>query len=361
MIFTCVNGRVVRDRALVRAITQAYQTLIPRGRHPAVVLFVEISAENVDVNVHPMKTEVRFRNSGLVFEAVYRTLRARLADQVEAAAPDSDAAAAPGSPMVSANSPGYPVPQMTPAPGVTVDRAAYRPLRLVPEGPGATPAQPALRLGWGARDSFEANGATSANNHGRAVPTYSELKVIGQLFAGYIALEGPDGLLLIDQHAAHERVTFERLKTQLAGGAVEVQALLAPIPLEIDPARIAQIEPALPGLNAIGFDVEKFGPATLVLKGAPAVFGAEDPVSLLTDMLDDIGDGAAAAGKSVFEDLLKQLACHGSIRVGRILNASEITALLVDLDSTAFKTNCPHGRPTHINFARGQIERMFRR
>ena len=394
MIFTCVNGRVVRDRVLARAIAQAYQTLMPRGRHPGVVLLIEMNPDDVDVNVHPMKTEVRFRNSGGIFELVYRALRARLSDQTGQTGQTVQAGYAPTtvtngstvapSAVVAENT--FPVTGLTGSGGTaaagladtaptsfdSADPARYRPLRLVPDSPRTAPSQPALRLGFGSagrgrdQSSNTPPGGTGTLPNGHpngagGIPAYSELKVIGQLFAGYIALEGPDGLILVDQHAAHERVTFERLKAQLADGSVEVQALLTPIPLELDPARIAQIEPSIPGLNAIGFEVERFGPASIVLKGAPAVFGTEDPVRLLTDMLDDLGDGGAIGGRNIFEDLLKQLACHGSIRVGRMLDGTEITALMADLDRTAFKTNCPHGRPTHINFGRGQIERMFRR
>jgi DNA mismatch repair protein MutL len=182
------------------------------------------------------------------------------------------------------------------------------------------------------------------------------------LFAGYIALEGEDGLLLVDQHAAHERVTFEKLRAELRDGGIRAQAMLTPETIELNPARAAQIQTALPELRAIGFDLEPFGPATLLLKGAPAVFGIDDAARLLRDMLDSVADGdARQSAGSAFEEMLKRLACHGSVRVGRVLEAQEIRSLLEELDRTEFKTNCPHGRPVHIAFPRGQIERMFRR
>jgi len=191
---------------------------------------------------------------------------------------------------------------------------------------------------------------------------YSQLRVLGQIFAGYIALESDEGMLLVDQHAAHERVTFERLRAELRDGGVRIQALLVATTIELNPARAAQIHGAIPELRAMGFDVESFGPSSLVLKGTPAVFGAEGGAKLLTDMIDSIGETPIRAGaEAAFENLLKQLACHGSVRVGRVLEAAEIHALLAELDRTEFKTNCPHGRPVHIRFPRGQIERMFRR
>ncbi|HUY28418.1 MAG TPA: DNA mismatch repair endonuclease MutL [Candidatus Binataceae bacterium] len=372
MIFTFVNGRVVRDKLLARAIAQAYQTLMPRGRFPAVVMMLELRHEEVDVNVHPMKTEVRFRNSGAVFEAVYRTLRERLANQSETAAPADVSPAAPpakqvgGAVAVESASSDPPVVGVArgadfsrPSLAAVAARGEPRALRLVPDPVQSAATQRALGLGF----DRAVQGATAADAHPEAaVPMYSRLRVLGQLFAGYIALESEEGLLLVDQHAAHERVTFERLRAELRDGGVRIQAALAPATLELNPARAAQIHGAIPALRAMGFDVEAFGAAALILKGTPAVFGPEGGVKLLTDMIDSIGEAPIrAGGESPFDNLLKQLACHGSVRVGRVLEPAEIHALLAELDRTEFKTNCPHGRPVHIRFARGQIERMFRR
>jgi DNA mismatch repair protein MutL len=258
---------------------------------------------------------------------------------------------------------------------------AERRLRLVADGVAAARAeQRALGLGYGGlssgRDSDnsqplapdaagQAGGSAPAAVVARLeapIPQYASLRIIGQLFAGYIALESDDGLLLVDQHAAHERVTFERLRKELREGGIKTQALLTPATLELNPARAAQAMNALSELQAIGFEIEAFGPATLMVKGAPAVFGPESGLRLLSDMIDSMGDsGFARRSDGAFEDVLKQLACHGSVRAGRSLRHDEIVALLAELDRTEFKTNCPHGRPVHIRFPRGQIERMFRR
>ncbi|HSR58876.1 MAG TPA: hypothetical protein VLL57_11835, partial [Candidatus Binataceae bacterium] len=145
-------------------------------------------------------------------------------------------------------------------------------------------------------------------------------------------------------------------------GGIRSQAMLTPVTVELNPARAAHVEAGLPELRAMGFEVEPFGPATLLLKGTPAVFGAEAGAKLLSDMIDSMGENLPRpSSEGALEDWLKQLACHGSVRVGRILDEREIRELLAELDRTEFKTNCPHGRPVHINFARGQIERMFRR
>lgn len=379
MVFTFVNRRAVRDRVLQRAIVQAYDTLIPRGRYPATAVFVEMRPEDVDVNVHPMKTEVRFRNSGAVFEAVYHALRERLADQTI----DGAAAGAPSA-----------VAQRPEAIGALIAPSDAPPtLRLVPDTPAAARAeQRALGLGWSsstaaeiaalydapASDDSAAAPAAASINRGaqviplghfgerqfpeKQIPMYSRLRVVGQLFAGYIALESDDGLILVDQHAAHERVTFEKLRAELRAGGIRVQAMLTPVPIELNPARAPQVHQALSEFRAMGFDLEPFGPATLLLKGAPAVFGADGGARLLTEMIDAMGeDGFRLSGATAFEELLKQLACHGSVRVGRVLREPEILALLEELDRTEFKTNCPHGRPVHIQWGRGLIERMFRR
>ncbi len=368
MVFTFVNRRAVRDRLLARAVAQAYQTLLPRGRHPAVVLFVELKAEEVDVNVHPMKTEVRFRQAGGVFELAYYALRDRLADQ--------SGASGAAEPPVGAST--------TDAPGVSAavhlgagnlaagDAVGEPPLRLMADMPPQPRAeQRPLHLGYdryaegmGGRPALagSADGRPRVPMPSATAPVYSQLRVVGQLFAGYIALEHDDGLILVDQHAAHERVTFERLRAEFKGGGIRTQTLLVPETLELNRACAAQIHSALAELRAMGFDVEPFGPTALVLKGAPAVFEREAGLKLLSDMIESMGQsGFRLASEAAFEDRLKQLACHGSVRVGRALDELEIRALLSDLDRTEFKTNCPHGRPVHIQFGRGQIERMFRR
>jgi DNA mismatch repair protein MutL len=380
-------------------VQQAYDTLIPRGRYPATAVFVEMRPEDVDVNVHPMKTEVRFRNSGAVFEAVYHALRARLADQTFDG-PPSAVAHGPeslGALIVASEAPSD----------------AARTLRLVPDAPaGARAEQRALGLGapgpkWNsstaaevaalydapdapARDDLSGTLApagalapqAAAISGGaqvgaqviplvhpgekqiseKPIPMYSRLRVVGQLFAGYIALESDDGLILVDQHAAHERVTFEKLRAELRAGGIRVQAMLTAVPIELNPARAPQVYQALGEFRAMGFELEPFGSATLLLKGAPAVFGADGGARLLAEMIDAMGeDGFRLGGATAFEDLLKQLACHGSVRVGRVLREPEISALLEELDRTEFKTNCPHGRPVHIQWGRGLIERTFRR
>jgi DNA mismatch repair protein MutL len=372
LILTYVNRRPVRDRMLTRAIGRAYESLLPRGRHPAVALFIDLPHEEVDVNVHPMKTEVRFRRGGELFEVVYSALRERLKDQtINGSLASSDSQ--PAAPRCSPSGPDRGAAEHTlehqaaigvpPIGGQEETRrtgdASANPLRLIVDEPVSRAAQVPLGLGFGDR-GHDVNGGV--HPAGARVPRYSSLRVIGQFFAGFIALESDDGLMLVDQHAAHERVTFERLRAELHAGGIQIQPLLAAAPLELNPARSAQALAALPELRAMGFEVEPFGRTALLLKGAPAVFAAGDSMRLLSDMLDSMGDnGLRNRGEGAMEEWLKTLACHGSVRAGRVLEGREIATLLEELDRTEFKTNCPHGRPVHIEFRRGQLERMFRR
>ena len=315
MVFTFVNGRAVRDRMLARAVAQAYATLIPRGRHPAVALMIELRAEEVDVNVHPMKTEVRFRNAGAVFELVYHALRARLSDQTAANGSGTTQTAANGSGTAQAAAHGGGNGQTavngggsnytdnaceiqnveadggrglieagraaqvaaSSGAGLREATAADRPLRLVADAPAAlaatsvrsvsataTPTKPLRGLmaprAWTTvppgrgrppiSSIVTALGVTDRAGRIAAreaqIPRYSELRVLGQLFTGYIVLEdisarSDDGLLLVDQHAAHERVTFERLKTEMRAGGIRTQALLTPATLELGMARASMV------------------------------------------------------------------------------------------------------------------------
>jgi len=362
LLFTFVNHRVVRDRALQRAITQTYQNLLPRGRYPAVALFLELAPEEVDVNVHPMKTEVRFRRTGAVFELVHHALRARLADQMDPAnlspTAGGEAPLLPAAPPLLPVSPALAMAAGAPALTAVANASSAAPWRIgdQPERPLRLVADPPAPV------AQQVLASSAAGPHSATIPRYAALRVVGQIFAGFIALEGDDGLILIDQHAAHERVTFEKLRAELRAGQIRVQPILTPVTVELNPARAGQVAAALPELRAMGFEVELFGPAALLLKGAPAVFGPEGGAKLLADMIDTMGEqGFGLRSEGAFDDCLKSLACHGSVRSGRILRPPEISELLTELDSTEFKTNCPHGRPVHIEFRRGAIERMFRR
>jgi DNA mismatch repair protein MutL len=384
MIFTYVNQRPVRDRLLARAVAQAYAGLLPRGRHPAVVLFVELPAHEVDVNVHPMKTEVRFRRSGALFETVYCALRDRLANQapyaplaagnkrttksdevstsLSATRSTADLSAVFQSADASARSGSAARPSdSSDRPGrlrLIIDNVPPRVSEMetpVSESESLVPAGVEVA---GVNES--ATALTSTRRE--ALPCYSGLRLLGQFLAGYVVLEQDDGLILVDQHAAHERVTFEKLRAELALGGVRTQPWLVPQPLELRAASAGEVFAALPTLRMLGFDVEPFGTRSIVVKGTPAIFAPSEGIRVLNDLIESVGEeGLAADSASAFELKLKLIACHGSIRVGRVLTEPEMRQLLEELDRTPFKTTCPHGRPVHVRFGLGQIERMFRR
>jgi len=379
MIFTYVNQRSVRDRLLARSVSQAYAGLLPRGRYPGVILFVELPAHEVDVNVHPMKTEVRFRRSGAVFEAVYRVLRDRMANQIPHVPPlaagqspaKSEQQSAPTGLARNAFDQSTPSPlanfafcaaAQTRSPDAQAKSGG---LRLVVDS--ALPRYSEPHSSAGTFESKIAQGTSASTppatlTRSEALVRYSELRLLGQFLAGYIVLEHDDGLLLVDQHAAHERVTFEKLRAELASGGVRVQARLVPEALELSRVGAGEVLGALPTLRALGFEVEPFGPRTIVVKGTPALFAPSEGLRLLKDLVEGVGEeGLAQNSASAFELKLKLIACHGSVRAGRALAEPEMRRLLEELDLAPFNTTCPHGRPTYIRFDLRQIERMFRR
>ncbi len=373
MMFVFVNGRPVRDKLLSRAVVQAYAGLLPRDRFPAVALFVDLPAHEVDVNVHPMKLEVRFRYPGAIFEASYRALRDALAGQ-EAATDGDDLDVTHLGPLVCSAE--------TEVRGSASDKAegTSSGAQLL----SAPPSQPGLRLvvdrspgqvSAPQRASVSSSYAFSPallNMPNRteaidqpSVPTsfsFAELRLLGQLLASYIVLEGHDGLLLVDQHAAHERITYEKLRAEFKSGGIKIQPRLVPYPLEVSGELALEVTSAVSAFRTLGFDLEAFGGRTVVLRGSPALFGPEEGVRLFRDLLDSVGsDGFAVDNLAACEAKLKLLACHGSIRAGKTLSQEEMAALLRELDQTPFNTNCPHGRPVFVRFGLNQIERLFRR
>jgi DNA mismatch repair protein MutL len=191
---------------------------------------------------------------------------------------------------------------------------------------------------------------------------YGELRFVGQVFRGYLVCEGADRLVLVDQHAAHERVAFERLRAQHAAGAIERQALLLPVSVDLDPGQTEAVQAAVGDLTALGFEIEPFGERTFLVRAVPALLGLDDPQLLL----EDLADGLAAVGSHLsaaeaLETVLGRIACHSVVRVGRSLAPAEVDRLLADLDALTFGANCPHGRPVSVEFTRAQVERMFGR
>ncbi|MET0153910.1 MAG: DNA mismatch repair endonuclease MutL [Candidatus Binatia bacterium] len=322
-----INGRLVRDRLLQHALMAAYATLVPRGRYPAAVLLLGVPPEEVDVNVHPMKLEVRFRNGQAVHEAIGRAVR----DALRTRAASTEAAR------------------------VGEGEPVYSPASIAPDR-SAAPAARALRL-------------LPAPAVGRSMPLpleapgpFSSLRVVGQVFDGYLVCEGEGELWLIDQHAAHERVAFERLRAARQRGRVERQAMLIPQPVEVAAGEAELLTGAADELAACGLEVEPFGDRTLLVRTVPALFPATSIAPLLRALTADLAEVERSHALEARSDaLLATIACHSVVRVGQKLGETEMRALLTAMDEIESNSNCPHGRPVARRMTRAELERRFGR
>jgi DNA mismatch repair protein MutL len=330
-----VNRRPVRDPLLRVALRVAYRDVIPQGRHPAAALFLQVPPESVDVNVHPMKTELRFRDGEAVRGALISTLRKSLAIGAgTVVAMPSLAGAAP----VAGFSEALPVlPQSMPRPaGLPQPRLplGFRPPSLPPP-PAAAPMDAAHPLG----------------------------RAVAQILDTYIIAEAADGaLVLVDQHAAHERLTHEALSAQLRDGGVRSQPLLVPAVVDMPPADAARLLGAAEALARLGLEIESFGTGAVLVRSLPALLGAADPAPLLRDMTEELAaDAESTALERKLDAAIARLACHGSIRAGRRMNAAEMDALLRQMEATPRAATCSHGRPTVLKLDTAALERMFGR
>ena len=353
-----VNGRPVRDRLLTGAVRGAYQDFLARGRHPLVALFVEIDPELVDVNVHPAKAEVRFRDPGVVRGLIVGGLRHALAAAGHRASTTvADAALGafrPGS--VPGASSGYggsygrgfsggPVPQ-----GLAEAAAQY----FAPQDQATGAAFPGL----------ESAPAAVALEHDVASPDvdYPLGAAQAQLHETYIVSQTGNGLVIVDQHAAHERLVYERMKAALANGDVARQGLLLPEVIDLDEAAAERLADRAEEFAELGLVLEKFGTGAIVVREVPALLGQSDVAGLIRDLADDLSEiGAAHSLKERLDDVCGTMACHGSVRAGRRLNRDEMNALLREMEVTPHAGQCNHGRPTYVELKLADIERLFGR
>ncbi|HZQ37760.1 MAG TPA: DNA mismatch repair endonuclease MutL [Dehalococcoidia bacterium] len=330
-IMLFVNRRWVQPRRLAFAVEQAYDTLLTVGRHPIAVLFLDLPAADVDVNVHPTKAEVRFRDERAVFGAVHAAVRRTLLQ----AAPVPQFGSA-GPELLSHAGAGY----------------EYGPVILDAAQPAQAPLwQTLLRPEDHTSHHSERAAAVDA-------PRLPLLRVVGQTGSTYIVAEGPTGMYLIDQHAAHERVLYERICRERATAAIEQQGLLAPVAVDLSPAQAAAFGGYAALLAAAGFSFEPFGERALLLRSAPALLGDADPARALTRLLDALDEGHEPPSD---DRLLKTLACHGSVRAGKVLTLEEMRALVLQLEECEAPRTCPHGRPTMVHLSAATLEREFKR
>jgi len=338
-----VNDRPVRDKLLLGALRAAYADVLARDRHPAAALFVTCAPEAVDVNVHPAKAEVRFREPGLVRGLVVGALRQALAGAGHRGSTTT------GGAMLGA----FRVPPTRPL-SPAVERALWSPVRPEPAAAGfAEPAMPGAG-GWSARIEPAA-----------PEPVADEALPLGvaraQIHETYVIAQTSDGIVIVDQHAAHERLVYERLKAAHAADRVASQMLLIPEVVELDAESHARLLDAAAALERLGLVVEPFGGHALCLRETPALLGEVDGRRLLADVADALAeDGGRGLGARI-DAVLSRMSCHGSVRAGRRMRAEEMNALLREMEATPLSGQCNHGRPTWVELKLADIERLFGR
>jgi len=343
-----VNGRPVRDRLLVGAVRGAYQDFLARDRHPLVALFLDVDPRQVDVNVHPAKAEVRFRDAGSIRGLIVGALRHALAEAGHRASTTVAAAALGAARPGAAPSGGYQYSwaERPPSRGLAERAAAFQ-APLDPMPPAAPPGA-----------SLDP-GEVSEAETGRSWPLGAAR---AQLHGTYVVAETADGLVIVDQHAAHERLVYERMKAALSDRGVARQGLLLPEVVELDEAAASRLAARADELTELGLVLEPFGEGAVVVRETPALLGAVDVQALVRDLADELAElGEALALKERLEDVCSTMACHGSVRAGRRLNADEMNALLREMEATPHSGQCNHGRPTYVELKLADIEKLFGR
>ena len=341
-----VNGRSVRDRNVSHAIRQAYADVLFHGRHPAYVLFLELDPRGVDVNVHPAKHEVRFRESRLVHDFVYRTLHQALAETRAGATATSTHAAA------VSNAWSMPAPQQS--------SIGLR----VADAPSAYAAL------YAPRDAATFPDAAASPATVAAMPMPDDTPggmpplgfAVAQLHGIYILAENADGLVVVDMHAAHERIGYEKLKTAHDGAGLRTQPLLVPASIAVSEREADVAEREADTLAQLGFEVQRSGPQSLLLRSVPALLAHGDVEALLRDVLTDLREhGTTRRVAETRDELLSTMACHGAVRANRRLTVHEMNALLREMEATERSGQCNHGRPTWTRFGLAEMDRWFLR
>lgn len=374
-----VNGRPVRDRLLQGALRAAYADFLARDRHPTAALYISLDTSEVDVNVHPAKAEVRFRDPALVRGLIVGALRHALAGAGHRASTTTAASALDAIRAQTMAGPGgYSGYQPGPSPaGFSAWRSGgwTRPAPQVLPGmsdvsarvePGAYGVAEAVReAAYGDYDAPPSI-AYPGVSEGPA-PVFDPVDfplgaARAQVHETYIVAQTRDGVVIVDQHAAHERLVYERMKGEMAAGGVARQALLLPEVVELDPAEAERVVARADELAALGLVLESFGPGAVLVRETPALLGKTDAAGLVRDIADDLAEnGQALALKERLEEVCSTMACHGSVRAGRRLNGAEMNALLREMEATPHSGQCNHGRPTYVELKLADIERLFGR
>ena len=379
-----VNGRPVRDRLLQGALRAAYADFLARDRHPTAALYVTLDTAEVDVNVHPAKAEVRFRDPALVRGLIVGALRHALAGaghraSTTVAAQALDSIRAQQSPF-----PGYQPNTFQGGPS-PAGFSAWR------EGGWAPPTQRAMDLPGLSEVSARVEPGYTPSYGGELAEVVREAyanvafedrpptdhpstsaqfdpvdfplgAARAQVHETYIVAQTRDGMVIVDQHAAHERLVYERMKGEMAGGGVTRQTLLLPEVVDLDPAEAERVVARADELASLGLVIESFGPGAVLVRETPALLGKADAAGLVRDIADDLAEnGQALALKERLEEVCSTMACHGSVRAGRRLNGAEMNALLREMEATPHSGQCNHGRPTYVELKLADIEKLFGR
>jgi DNA mismatch repair protein MutL len=350
-----VNGRVIRDKLVSHALKQAYRDVLFHGRHPAFVLYLELEPSVVDVNVHPTKHEVRFRDGRLVHDFLFSALHRALADVRPASTASSHSVASAPAPDDVMNEqtrmPLY-------SPGTTANLASYG-----PAGPSLSQVRDQL-AGYA---SFRGANAPAGTNSNAGLPeTPDDLPPLGyalaQLHGIYILAQNAQGLIVVDMHAAHERITYEYMKSAAAEEGIRVQPLLVPLSVAVSQSEADCAEEHQQQLQALGLGVERMGPETLSVRQVPVILKHANAEQLLRDVLSDLLEhGSSDRIEAARDELLATMACHGSVRANRTLTLPEMNALLRDMERTERSGQCNHGRPTWVQLSVQDLDRLFLR
>jgi DNA mismatch repair protein MutL len=352
-----VNRRWFQDTSIAYAVIQAYHTLLPTGRYPVAVIFVEIDPAEVDVNVHPTKAEVRFRESGAVFGAVQRAVRRALIDQA-------------------------PVPQVSLGQEPDSDPAAFRPAQLSWDHMAGWSERRDALLGAGGRDQEAADRRQETEPIGQSpasgfqlptpdspasplphssAPLVPLLRVVGQLGATYVVCEGPDGMYLIDQHAAHERILYEQFLAERAAQKLAIQPLLEPLVLDLNPEQAAVVADELATLGELGIAIEPFGGSSYLVRSIPAILSKDNPQSALVEIIDGLAQGDDVVGSSHEAALVTLICKRAAVKGGHVMSTAEMQELVRRLETCRSPRTCPHGRPTMIHLSAIELARQFGR
>jgi DNA mismatch repair protein MutL len=349
MQYFYVNQRMIRDKLVTHAVRQGFQDVLYHGRHPAYVLFFNLDPQKVDVNVHPTKHEVRFRDSRSVHDFIFRALHRLLAETRPQPGADSPQTVSLAPQPAS-------TPQTTPSRPYAAPRQQGLNWRLS-ERPAA------YQAGFSAQQPVTPDLSVTDTESEPAEQTVPPLGyALAQLHGIYILAENQNGLILVDMHAAHERITYERLKQRYHGDGISHQPLLVPISVSVSCREADLAEDTLDVLLQMGFEVSRSGRESLAIRSIPAMLQGADPEKMLRDILSDLLEhGSSQRVKEEIDQVLATIACHGSVRANRRLELDEMNALLRDMEATERSDQCNHGRPTWTELSLAELDRLFLR